>query len=193
MKTTLPTREADRSTKRTELPAFDAEPAWAPEESPEEDTAPSQQQLAPEEERTTKQWFDRAEVLRRRYFKDWRAERRPRFLLKQEWIGRVDEVRDETFLASLVTRSAPTEVEHAEIEIDEVAPDDRGRLRRGAVFYWVVGYRDEPHGQRLGVSSILFRTMTELTEDQLERAQGEAERALAFLEAADSGSPNGSS
>jgi hypothetical protein len=128
-------------------------------------------------------------VLRRRYLRTWSHERRPRFILKQEWIGRVDEVSEETFLATLVTRSAPEEVEQAEIEIDEVAPDDRARLRPGAIFYWVVGYRDEPHGQRLGVSSIIFRTMIEPTSDELEHAELDAQRALAFLDSADPPSP----
>lgn len=130
---------------------------------------------------TSKQQFDRAELLRRRYAKGLSSARRPKFTLKHEWIGRVEDVHEDTFDATLVTRSAPGEIEQAEIEIEEVAPKDLLRLRRGAVFYWVVGYKDEPHGQRLGVSSIIFREMVEPTEEQLRDAQEEAEATLAFL------------
>lgn len=187
MSTTAPSPETGSSTEATEPPSFDAGVTWS--DGVTEVSTESSEHPAAIAERTTKQPFDPAEVLRRRYLRTWSHERRPRFILKQEWIGRVDEVSEDTFVATLVTRSAPEEVEQAEIEIDEVAPDDRTRLRRGAIFYWVVGYRDEPYGQRLGVSSIIFRTMIEPTGEELEHAELRAQRALAFLDSADPTSP----
>lgn len=180
MSTTAPSPESDSSTTPTAPPSFDEGVAW-PNSGSEVGTESSERPggIA---EHTTKQAFDPAEVLRRRYLQTWSRERRPRFVLKQEWIGRVDEVWDDMFAATLVTRSAPEEVEQAEIEIEEVAPDDRVRLRRGAIFYWVVGYRDEPHGQRLGVSSIIFRTMLEPTGEEIKNADLQAQRALTFLD-----------
>lgn len=190
MSTTLPIREGSPGTQSEPERSFDEEPRWAEDEA----SGPGTQDAAPaEESKTTRQAFERADIIRRRYLKDWHAERRPRFILKQEWVGRVDEVREDTFVATLATRAAPGEYEYAEIEIEEVAPTELDHLRPGAVFYWVVGYRDEPHGQRLGVSSILFRKMAEPTGEQLQRAQDEAASTLAFLDAAQSASPNGSS
>jgi hypothetical protein len=192
MSTTLPTRDRDRTTASEPARSFDQAPPWDVDDE-KSDPGTREAMSLVEEKRTTPQAFERAAVLRRRYLKDWRDERRPRFTLKQEWIGRVDEVREETFVATLVTREAPGEVEHAEIDIEEVAPTELKRLRPGAVFYWVIGYRDEPHGQRLGVSSILFRKMADPTSEQVEMAHDEAERALALFEAAHEASSNGSS
>lgn len=182
MSTTAPSPEPGSSTTPTAPPSFDGGVAWP--DAVSDVSTESSDRPGGIAERTTKQAFDPAEVLRRRYLQTWSHERRPRFILKQEWIGRVDEVWEDTFAATLVTRSAPEEVEQAEIEIDEVAPDDRVRLRRGTIFYWVVGYRDEPHGQRLGVSSIIFRTMLEPTGEEIENADLQAQRALTFLESA---------
>jgi hypothetical protein len=139
---------------------------------------------------TANESFELSDVLYRSYRRDWQHERRPRFTLKQEWIGRVDEVFEDYFLATLVTRATPDETEHAEIELDEVTPSDRPYMRRGAVFYWVIGYRDEPYGQRVGVSSIIVRKMAEPTPDQLDAADAEAERAIAFLQGRDEESSN---
>jgi hypothetical protein len=146
----------------TDVPRVNGQVEVPEDATPVTSTASHGLIAASPEPETTEQAFDRTSVLLRRYLREWpEARRRPTFVLKQEWIGRVDAVSDETFAATLVTRSSPDDVEHAEIEIDEVAPRDRVNLRRGAVFYWVIGYRDEPYGQRFGVSSIIFRKMTE--------------------------------
>jgi hypothetical protein len=169
------------STESTEVPRVNGQFEAPDEETPVDSTASPDLMLAFAEPETTQQAFDRTTLLRGRALRDWPVERRPTFVLKQEWIGRVDAVSDDFFGATLVTRSSPEDIEHAEIEIDEVAPRDRIHLRPGAVFYWVIGYRDEPHGQRLGVSSIIFRKMTKPSPEALERADAEADRTLAAL------------
>ena len=176
------------STNSTEVPRVNGQLELPDGNPPEKSTPFPDPRPGPGAARTTTQVFDRTSVLRGRYLSDWPLDRRPAFTLKQEWIGRVDDVAGDTFTATLVTRSSPDDVEHAEIEIDEVAPRDRVHLRHGAVFYWVIGYRDEPYGQRLGVSSIIFRKMTEPAADALERADAEAERILAALGEAGQGS-----
>src|SRR4051812_32666678 len=135
MSTTLPERQDDESTSGTAPRTFEGAVAW-PASLASRNAAETGEARGLEGERTTKQDFDRADVLRQRYVRGWTAQRRPKFRLKDEWIGRVDEVLDDTFTATLAKRSAPNELEHAEIEVDEVAPEDRSRLRRGAVFYW---------------------------------------------------------
>jgi hypothetical protein len=169
------------STQSTEVPRVNGQFEAPDEDTPVNSTAAPDLMLALAKPETTKQAFDRTTLLRGRALREWPVERRPTFVLKQEWIGRVDAVSDDAFAATLVTRSSPDDIEHAEIEIDEVAPRDRVHLRPGAVFYWVIGYRDEPYGQRLGVSSIIFRKMTEPTPEALVRADAAAERALAAL------------
>lgn len=114
----------------------------------------------------------------------WPSLPRPRFVLKQEWIGRVEDVGDEYFKATLSSRSAPGELDQAEIELDELSPTDLGRLRPGAVFYWVVGYRDEPYGQRIGVSTIIFRHMVAPNDEQVAEAHQEADDLITFLDRA---------
>jgi hypothetical protein len=169
------------STQSTEIPRVNGQLEAPDEDTPVKSTASPDLMLAFSKSETTKQAFDRTTLLRGRALREWPVERRPIFVLKQEWIGRVDAVSDDAFAATLVTRSSPDDIEHAEIEIDEVAPRDRVHLRPGAVFYWVIGYRDEPYGQRLGVSSIIFRKMTEPTPQALVCADADAERALAAL------------
>lgn len=111
----------------------------------------------------------------------WPSLPRPRFELKHEWIGRVEDVGTEFFTATLSSRSTPGELDQAEIELDELSPADRDRLRAGAVFYWVVGYRDEPYGQRIGISKIIFRRMVAPSEDQVAEAHQEADELLDFM------------
>jgi hypothetical protein len=185
MSTTLPITDRNGSTAASEPPSFDVGLTWPDDESRPADTLSDDPTTAVPADRTIGQPLDRSGVVRRRYLSTWASDRRPTFSLRQEWIGRVAEVLDDTFMATLVTRAAPEHVDHAEIEIEEVAPVDRERLRPGAVFYWVMGYRDEAYGQRVGVSSIIFRNMVAPTSTQLDHADDEAARALAFLEAAD--------
>ena len=189
MNTTAPSSRDEGSTKLDALVSFD-EDRWldqAPANGGHLSSIPPA--IAASAHRTTRESFELPDILYRRYSRDWPQTTRPRFILKHEWIGRVDELHDDSFLATLVTRSAPYEIEHAEIELEEVTPSDRIHLRPGAVFYWVIGYRDEPYGQRVGVSSILVRKMSEPTLDQLQHAEAEAERALTFLAGWDKPSP----
>ncbi len=189
MSTTAPRSSEAASTKLDAFVSFDDD-RWldqAPANGAHVSSAPPLAATATSG--TTRESFELPDLLYRRYQRDWPREARPRFILKQEWIGRVDEVHEEWFLATLVTRSAPEEVEHAEIDLEEVTLGDRVHLRAGAVFYWVIGYRDEPYGQRVGVSSIIVRKMSEPTADQLQHADAEAHRAIAFLADWDHPSP----
>lgn len=196
MSTTAPSPGGQRSTRPHSPPSFDDE-RWLDQalsdggRLPSAPTltggSPSTTSTAPELPTGTES-FQLSDVLYRSHRRDWQHERRPRFTLKQEWIGRVDQVFEDHFLATLVTRAAPDEIEHAEIELDEVTPSDRPYLRKGVVFYWVIGYRDEPYGQRVGVSSVIVRRMAEPTPDQLHAADAEAKRAIAFLQNGDEAS-----
>ena len=52
--------------------------------------------------------------------------------------------------------------------------------RKGAIFYWSIGYNDAPGEPRRRVSQIRFRRLSALSRHELERAASEA-RQLAEL------------
>ena len=125
--------------------------------------------------------FRRAELERRRHLSAWSEVRRPTFTLKHEWIGRIDEVRADSFTVTLASRDRPGELESAELELEEVSPEDLDKVRPGAIFYWIIGYRDEPYGQRIGVSTLRFRHLVAPSSEQLLDADREAAEMFRFL------------
>lgn len=109
------------------------------------------------------------------------AKARAAFHLRQEWLGRVEEVHEDHFQARLYTRRDDAE-ELADIWIEELSPADQEQLRPGAVFYWTIGYRDEPWGQRRNVSTFHFRRVPPLDENESARAQAAATDLEAWIQ-----------
>ncbi|WP_445152461.1 hypothetical protein [Baekduia sp. Peel2402] len=97
------------------------------------------------------------------------------FTTLEEWLGRVDEVGEDTFSGVLWNADDPEDEEWAEFDIAQVAPDDRGRLRPGAGFYWTVGYRDEPDGERLAVSVVRMQRFPVESPKFMEASDAEAD------------------
>jgi hypothetical protein len=93
----------------------------------------------------------------------------------QKWEGIVLEIRDDAFVAKLLDRTGSHADEIAEIELDEVSPDDLSLLERGAVFYWSIGYSTERNGQRQRTSAIRFRRLPAWSAEELETARLRAE------------------
>jgi hypothetical protein len=108
---------------------------------------------------------------------------------KQQWIGRVEEVHDDYFLASLRDARGVEEPEEelAEIWLEQLSRSDLEYVQPGAIFYWVIGYRDEPHGQRIGSSLFHFRRRLPLTDEERETAAHRAEEIWEWLESDPSG------
>jgi hypothetical protein len=108
---------------------------------------------------------------------------------KQQWIGRVEEIHDDYFLASLRDAHGDEgpEEELAEIWLEQLSRSDLECVQPGAIFYWVIGYRDEPHGQRLGTSIFHFRRRLPLTEEERQTAAQRTEEVWAWLESDPSG------
>lgn len=102
-------------------------------------------------------------------------ERRPRFLVRQRWEGVVDRRSDRTFTAKLVDLTQGGPDEYAEFECDEVSTFDWPLIVPGAVFYWSIGYVDQPGGQRTGSSMIRFRRSLKWTSSELAQAELEAQ------------------
>jgi hypothetical protein len=97
------------------------------------------------------------------------------FLLLQKWEGVVKKVGSDTFIAQLTDLSSQSEDEEAEIPIEEISLADKAMLAPGAVFYWCIGYRDTPGGQRIRASEIRFRRLPSWTLTELDKARKEAE------------------
>ena len=95
---------------------------------------------------------------------------RTRFDALQKWEGRVLEVRDTTFSAVVVDIREVTE-EQAEFDLEEVSPDDIGMVEPGAVFYWSIGYRTDPSGERSRCSVLVFRRLPAWSARDLELAR----------------------
>jgi hypothetical protein len=89
-----------------------------------------------------------------------------RFIARMEWQGLIESVAEDHFVATLTTREKPEDRERAEIWLEEVSPRDRDRVRPGALFYWVIGHREEPHGQRFNESVLRFRRTWPLSDEE---------------------------
>lgn len=81
-----------------------------------------------------------------------------RFDSLQRWEGRVAEVTKSSFTAITVDLAAAIE-EEVEFGLDEVSRDDLDLVEPGAVFYWSIGYRTEPSGERSRCSVLVFRRL----------------------------------
>jgi hypothetical protein len=69
----------------------------------------------------------------------------------------------------------------AEFSFDEVSKGERSLVLEGAIFYWNIGYYDDPTGQRRRVSEIRFRRLPAWHAADLRNAAREAERILIDL------------
>jgi len=102
------------------------------------------------------------------------SEDRARFIPRMEWQGLIESVAEDHFVATLTTREKPEDRERAEIWFDEVSPRDRDCVRPGALFYWVIGHREEPHGQRINQSVFRFRRTWPLSDEERRTADARA-------------------
>jgi hypothetical protein len=88
----------------------------------------------------------------------WRTPQ-PRIGVLQKWEGRVLDRSSTSFLAVLTDMTNAGVEEQAEFDLEELSPDDLDLVVPGAVFYWNIGYRDDPSGERTRASIIRFRRL----------------------------------
>ena len=100
-------------------------------------------------------------------------ERSPSFYPKQEWAGRVTAIYRDEFDARLRDLTGGGR-EIATVDLEELSPEDRARLRVGSLFHWVMGY-ETVHGTRSNVSRIVLLTPPRLTRRDLARGRRWAE------------------
>ncbi len=99
----------------------------------------------------------------------------PRFDALQKWEGRVLEVGDSTFAAVVVDAVEAGVEEEAEFDLEEVSPGDLDLVEPGAIFYWSIGYRTEPSGERSRSSVLVFRRLPAWSAKDLSMARSRAD------------------
>ncbi len=94
----------------------------------------------------------------------------------QEWEGYVQSVSDNEFTASLfdITNKRETEDEEADFSIDDLTEDDKKLLKPGAVFRWLIGYRNIG-GTKERSSKIVFRRLPQWTDSDFDAAEKKAD------------------
>jgi hypothetical protein len=93
-----------------------------------------------------------------------------RFWLLNRWRGQVLRVENDTFEAQLTDPTNPSIIETAVFSKSELGPESALLLRAGAVFYWMVGYRDLRTRQRLRESVIFMRRGGRIEKSRFEKA-----------------------
>lgn len=105
-----------------------------------------------------------------------------RFWLLNKWQGRVLAIGSDTFQAELFDLAHPNIIEHAEFPLSELPADGRALLRPGAVFYWMIGYRDEGTRQRTRESIIWMRRSGIMGADKFKAALESVNRTWAAFD-----------
>ena len=109
------------------------------------------------------------------------------FILLQQFEGTVIALGDDEFTARLVDRTNPENApEVGEFSTDDVSEGDRELLALGAVFYFSLGYRIAPWGQRDRVATIKFRRLPAWSKREIEAASAQAETWAEMFDDADS-------
>lgn len=104
-------------------------------------------------------------------------------IVLQRWVGRVEFVQNETFCAILLdSMNSHNPPEEVELDLREVSESDLPLLAEGATFYWSIGYRDTPGGQRERISTLRFARQPRLTKLDQKQIFEEADCSAAFLE-----------
>jgi len=107
--------------------------------------------------------------------------RRSVSLSTERWEGTVLDVGEDAFRARLVDLDQSTADEEAEIFLSEVSDEDLPLLKRGALFYWSIGYHTDRRGQRTKSSLIRFRRLPTWTKADLKEAERAAEMTSSVL------------
>jgi len=101
----------------------------------------------------------------------------------QRWIGLVEQVKADRFVAVVNdATNSQNPPEQVEVDREEVSTSDLPLHAQGATFYWCIGYRDTPGGQRERISTLRFARQPHLSKAVVNRAFALADRVAALLE-----------
>ena len=106
-----------------------------------------------------------------------------RVTVLQRWVGRVERVESDRFFAVVDDATNPQNPpELVELDRREVSKSDLPLLAEGAAFYWSIGYRDTPGGQRERTSTLRFARRPHLSKTDVKRIFEQADISAALLE-----------
>jgi hypothetical protein len=93
------------------------------------------------------------------------------FSVLQEWEGYVVSILHDTFTARLLDITMGSEIEDEEVDfpLEDLKDIDRSRIREGAIFRWIIGYRRGPAGVKDRISRIVFRDLPAWTNAEIEK------------------------
>lgn len=105
------------------------------------------------------------------------------FKALEQWTGCVDAVSADrsTFTAVLVSKDKSIEGETGEFTFLELSEDDRALVEVGAIFYWSIGYQEEPSGYRCTASAIRFRRLPVWRDKELSAARQRARARMTWF------------
>lgn len=123
------------------------------------------------------------------YFEEWmvdfhKIKSRPLddFFSKQKYEGIVLEVTGESFVARLRNLTDDLLDEEAKFAIEDLSSDDLVLLKKGAMFYWNIGYLVVSGGRKIGCHMINFRRLPVWTSREIDIAKERAADLLAWIE-----------
>lgn len=100
-------------------------------------------------------------------------------LLKRE--GIVLSINEDHFTAKLTDLTHESAEEVADFPFDEISDDDKLLLEVGAVFYWNIGFKLHPSGQKERSSLIRFRRLPAWHYNEIKNAQKAADDLAVFF------------
>jgi hypothetical protein len=103
--------------------------------------------------------------------------KKPRYLQEAEWLGMVTVLCENGFTARLKDYRGGPDMETT-FEFDEIPQEDLDLVQVGAEFYWSLGYRTEPNGQRLRYSLVHFRRLPKWSSQKIAAARQKAREML---------------
>lgn len=91
----------------------------------------------------------------------------------QKWVGYITSINETSFIARLKDITNGGTDEEAELDFDEISPDDKPLLCLGAVFYWSIG--KEMHNGQIKSESLIRFKRTPLQVEEFDQAMDAAE------------------
>ena len=88
----------------------------------------------------------------------------------QKWIGHVINFNEKAFTARLIDLTIGGTDEIGEFELDEISIDDIKLIKKGASFYWSIGYAHSLNGQVTKESLLRFQRVVDFTNDDIDEA-----------------------
>lgn len=103
------------------------------------------------------------------------------FEVRQKWMGYVQEIQADCFVAHLIPLTGDDGEHIAEIFFEELDKEDRSDLAPGSYFYWSIGYIKRPSGI-VRSSLIRLRRLPLWQEEELQKAKSEVNKLAAIFD-----------